>query len=284
MANGLWFGTRAYMQYVPQPAFNADYSKAGWDAGSQFLNGGASVRRSAGAHKVYNMAWNLASRDTLRPITDYAEGVYGDGLIYFLDAMTMDKNVLPQGWAFPAQPGAPSLLSKAKPTIVDTEVNSQGYPSKSAVYTLSATSVSKSIYIPIPPGYTAWVGVHGTSVAAATDPNTGAPINAPSVLVTPNTGTGGPVALLPVDTPNRVNTTVAGSGFELSLTGAGTLTIAGIIVQVLPIGATPSGGGVISGQGHSGCAFASQPSQTAYSAALDKVGMTATLVEVGIWK
>lgn len=63
----------------------------------------------------------------------------------------------------------------------------------------------------------------------------------------------------------------------------GVITLSGIIVQCLPIGETPELGGFISGQGHSGCQFAGKPTQSAYSAALDKVGVSAKLVETGAW-
>jgi hypothetical protein len=58
---------------------------------------------------------------------------------------------------------------------------------------------------------------------------------------------------------------------------------AGAMIQILPNGTTPSTGGFISGQGNAGCEFDAQPTQTAYSSALDKVGMTAKLIEVDEW-
>jgi len=268
----LWFGTRSYMQYVPQPAYNADFSKVGWSAESQYKSGRAGVRTSLASHKVYNMSWNLASRDALRPITDYADGVYGEELIYFLDPMTMDKNVLPQHWAFPASAcsDAPPLIKNQIPVQVATPANGLAYPVKSAQYTVAGSS--EKVYIPIPPGYVAWVGVHGSATGSA------------AVTVTPDGGAASNVALLSVTSTTRVNKQITGTGFELSLTGTGTLTLSGLVVQVLLSGVTPDVGGFISGQGHSGCKFASQPVQTAYSAALDKVGMTAKLVEVDSWE
>jgi len=92
----MWFGTRDYMQWVKCPAINYSASKSGWATTAKQLDGGTYVRRSVTSSKVYNLAWNLSSRDDLRPIMDYADGIYGLGPVYFIDPFTMDKNVLPQ--------------------------------------------------------------------------------------------------------------------------------------------------------------------------------------------
>jgi hypothetical protein len=221
------------------------------------------------------MSWNLKKRDELRPITDYADGIYGNELIYFIDAMAMDKNVLPQHWAFPGQAlfDAPPLVKNTPPTAVPTPVNTLAYPTTSAVYTLGGTS--QTIWLPIPPGYTAWVGVHGEASLVPTD----------TAAVQGTVDGGAPVALpfLAVTDDTRFSTSFDGTGLELTLTGIGTLTLSGLMVQMLPTGAVPATGGFISGQGHSGCRFENKPSETAYSAALDKVGMAAKLIEVDTW-
>ena len=69
----------------------------------------------------------------------------------------------------------------------------------------------------------------------------------------------------------------------MSLGGAGTVTLSGIMVQVLETGVTPATGGFISGQGNSGLQFVSQPAYTPYSSALDKVGVVAELTESYGW-
>lgn len=307
MAGKMWFGTRGYMQHVPMPAFNADFSKQGFSTSTQYLNGGASVRNSTSSHKVYNLAWNLTRRDELRPIVDYADGVFGDGLIYFIDPMASDKNVLPQHWAFPAQAAkdAPILFNDSRPATVTTSSNGLGYPSKSMQYALEEDSAK--VFLPIPPGVVAWVGVHGSADGWG------------GVRVTPfdrqdSAGDAEYPTILSVNDPVRVNSSFSGAvwgGIELSLgVGVGTfgglypaldlypslnvfpldgappatsVILSGLMVQMLPIGKAPGVGGFISGQGHSGCQFENQPQQTAYSAGLDLAGLSAKLVETGAW-
>ena len=69
----------------------------------------------------------------------------------------------------------------------------------------------------------------------------------------------------------------------MTLGGEGTIILSGMIVQVLKDGSIPEPGGFISGQGHSGCQFASLPEYTPYSYAHDIVGMVVDLVETGAW-
>lgn len=271
----MWFGTRGYETWVPMPAIDADFSRKGWASTSAFLNGGARVKKSAASHAEYNMAWNLGTRDALRPITDFSAGVFGDGLIYFIDPMAADKNVLPQHMAFPgqAEKGAPVLLKGAKPTFSNTPANTLRYPSRSATYAAGTTTTS--LYLPIPPGSVAWVGAHGSATGTA------------KVRVTPVSGALTTLTLLPVTSTTRVNASFTGTGIVIDFTvpAASTLTLSGLIAQILPAGAVPAAGGFISGQGHSGCSFAEEPVVTAYSAVLEaaQVGMTAKLVEVGAW-
>lgn len=282
MAGVIWFGNRKYMQWVPAPAINADFSRIGWGNKTQFLNGGASVRRSFSGHKEYNMSWNLTARDYLRPITDYAEGIYGDGPIYFVDPMAMDKNLLPQGWATPALAGldAMPLIRGVKPTVVENNTITLGYPASSATYT--AVGTPEKVWLPIPPGYSLWLGFHGAN------------INNGRVQATPTQGglTYAPVDLNPLGmVSTRVDTEFSSATYDgvelaIKITGnsADGVRIDGMIAQVLPTGAVPATGGFVSGQGHSGTQFESQPVTTAYSAVLDKVGMSAKLVETNTWQ
>lgn len=283
----MYFGTRGYMQWVPACATNPDFSQVGWNSQMQYLNGGAGVRSSAGSHKEYTMSWDSASRDALRPIIDYASGVYdstdGINLIYWLDPMAMDKNLLPMLWSFPAQGVADglTLTPGQDPTVGSTPYNTLGYPARSATYRTNISS--QTVWVPIPPGYTAWVGVHGSKTGSA------------GVVATPTQGAAqlAPVepALLSVTSTTRVNTSFDSTtcdGIILALKNTGvnstdTVTISGMIVQVLPTGSVPATGGFISGQGHSGCQFLEKPSQTPRSAALDKIALSAKLIETGTW-
>jgi len=280
----MWFGTRGYMKFVPCPLVDSDMSKVGWQSSAQYLNGGTRVRSSVTAHKEYNLAWGLQERDNIRTVTDYADGVYGDELIYFVDPFAADKNVLPQYWATPALgiEDAPILTGTAKPAIVQTDSNTNGYPRNSAIYYVVTTDPKKSIYVPIPPGHTAWVGFHGQKPDDST-----AYVRVRQAIGTTGYGTSTTLTPLTVDTTTRVNASFNSSstvhGIVLDLQGSGTLIMTGLIVQILKTGVTPAEGGFISGQGNSGCKFAEQPKLQNYSSAMDKSALTAKLVEVGAW-
>lgn len=282
----MWFGTRGYMRWVKCPNTEADFSPVGYSATFQYLNGGAAVRSSTGSHKTYTMDWSTLSRDQARSITDYADGVYdtstGVNLIYFIDPMAAGKNVLPQMWASPSQSIADgtTLVPGQLPESVAGS-NSNDYPARYVQYTANASS--STVWIPIPPGMTAWVGFHGSATGSA------------GVTITPSNGlvNGTPSLATPLDVftttrvADSVDSTVA-DGITIGLANVGisstdTITIAGLIVQLLPTGTTPPTGGFISGQGHSGCQFAEKPLQTPRSAALDQVALSATLIETGSW-
>lgn len=283
--NRMWFGNRNYMQWIACPEAGADYGLVGSQQSSEYLNGGSFQRNSMNKTKTHNLTWALHDRDSVRSVTDYAEGVFGKGAIYWGDPFTMDKNMLTQSFATPSLGGydAPVLSgSEVRPQLIATPFNVLGYPTESAIYALNATTdVPLKHWIPIPPGYTAWIGVHGQA-------GTGG-----KVLVTPTKGyvataTAIEATILGVTDTTRVIDTVDWdantNGVELSLGGTGTITLSGIMVQVLPTGRTPAVGGYISGQGHSGCDWSTLPAREMYSAAMDLVGLSASFVETEQWK
>lgn len=278
----MWFGNRYYMLWVPCPAVGADYGRAGASRSSSFLNGGAYRKLSRAGAKTYNLTWNRTERDALRPITDFAEGVYGPGPFYWSDPFAMDKNVLAQSFATPSLGGYDGVIltgGENRPDIVPTSANTLGYPVESAVYTVTTGDAPLGHWVPIPPGYVAWVGAHGAAGSGGTvqvRPTTGFDTYAATVTLTP----------LSVTTDQRFNASFSGddyTGILIRLGGLGTITLAGMMVQVLPAGVTPEPGGFISGQGHSGAEFNDHPSIEAYSVAFDMVGMSAELTEVAQW-
>lgn len=282
--NRMWFGTRAHMQWILAPQINYEAGKRGFAATATYINGGAFVRRSSTAAKGYNFTWTLKNRDEVRAINDYADGVFGTEAIFFLEPFAMDKNLLPQFWAVPALANgdAPMLageFEEDRPALLPTPSNTLGYPVNTAVYSLAADSLLSSVWIPCPPGYSLWVGAHGTATGTA------------GVKVTPTSGASSVGAVLPVPlqavtSSTRVNTRVDGNSFNgglISLTGVGTLNLSGLMAQVLPTGKTPATGGFISGQGHSGCSFVEEPVLTNYSVGIDRAGLSANLVETEGW-
>lgn len=283
--NKMWFGPRGHEMWVKCPAVNSENELVGWEEELQYLNGGAALISSKTAHRKVNFSWSLASRKTIREVTDVALGMRGQGLIYWGDPFTMDVNVMPQYWSAPylMAHDAPLLGGMLqRPVLAPTPANLLGYPPESAVIIagdLSGITNAFEMYVPIPPGYTAHFGAHGTGqpifgVAAATGESAYGALTYP--------------AILPVTSETRFNATVdstAGTGMVIVVdnTSGVSATIAGIMVQVLPTGQVPETGGFISGQGHAGCRMG-MPNVSHYSAALDLVGAVINLTEVGPWE
>ncbi|UOE45891.1 hypothetical protein [Agromyces larvae] len=288
MSAQIWFGTREHMQYVPAWSPGAVYDRAGSIESADYLNGGVGVRRSLGSHRTYDLTWPNQRRADLRKITDYADGLFGDGLLYWSDPAWMDTNALPARWATPwvTTKGVPPLLLDARPVRITNPDPGHGYPTFGARYTKRAASVSDSIFIPIPPGREAWIGVHGEENAADV-------VGVRRHQRTVPTGSVVKPAVLGVNTPERVNTVIEGGEqawveifFDLDVLDVGdSFDLYGLVVQVLPSLATPGGGDFISGQGHSGCEWTKLPGETVMM--IHRMGeavfTSATLAETGAW-
>lgn len=275
----MYFGNRYYMQWIACPETGSERSSRGVQNSGQYLNGGFFNRQTFNAAKARTLSWSLNGRDVIRPITDYAEGVYGEGPIYWLDPFDMDQNMLAQSFATPSLGGRDAIVLNGRdrrPQLVPTGQNAYGYPRESAVYELGPGDTPFRHWIPVPRGYTAWVGAHGDTTSTA------------GVTVRTKSGSS-VVPITPVTTSQRFSRsfpmTQEQDGVELSLESASSAraVIAGVMVQVLPTGTMPEPGGFISGQGHAGMSFDGYPSKTAYSAALDLVGLSAQFIETEQW-
>lgn len=283
-SDSMWFGNQNHMQWVKAPAINYDSSKRGYASSMSYLNGGVYVRRSSTAAKGYNFTWSMKSRDEIRAVIDYADGVYGDGPIYFLDPFAMDTNLLPQFWAVPALGAgdAPMLIGEfdeQRPGVLPTTPNTLGYPFNTANYSLMGTDVRATVWIPCPAGYSLWFGAHGAATGTAAVQVT--PTTGPTSVAPPSA-----LTLLSVNDETRMNFSVNGgtyTGALLSLNGIGTLQLSGLMAQCLPTGYTPQVGGFISGQGHSGCSFVTEPLLTNYSVGINRAGAVVNLVETAGW-
>lgn len=274
----IWFGTRGYMQWLKDPAVGGDISNIDWNTNTQLLNGKKYVRRSNNAHREYNFTWNLAKRATLQPFIDYASGAFGS-TVYWVDPFAADRNMFPMDWSMPYLGGLDGTIlngGDTRPTLTPTAANGYWYPSQSVTYTVVSGQWVPEVYLPIPPGYTMYLGFHGIA-------GTGGTV---SYAVCTGTSTGSYTAFTPLSTSSATRTNVsvtsgAGDGVSVKLTGSGTVTMTGLTAVLLPTsGSVAPTGAFVSGSGNRGCTFQSQPVVQAYSAALDMVGLSATLIEV----
>lgn len=279
MDGKMFFGNEELMRWVTSPEIDADASSQGFSDGLQFEGGGASQVNSVATHMVYGFTWWPQSPDLIEAIESYALGSHGDGLIYFLDPSATRWNVLPQFWAAPrigAVDGPILSGATTRPALATTATNTQQYPAKSAVYTLTGSEVPMTLRIPVPAGHTFHMGHHGAKTSTA------------AVTVQPDGGAVTSLTPLAANTATRTNYTYAASSdtfVTVSMDGAGTLTMSGLIAQVRPTGDTVPDGRFLSGKGHSGCHFVGHPRRRVNRAAegLEKESLSAALVEVGAW-
>lgn len=290
MRNRMWFGTMGQETWVPSPAIDPPYSRSGYLASAPSLIGGTAIDSSKNAHNVYALTWNKGRRDDLLPIQDFADGVFdtkpGPNLIYWVDPVAADRNVLPQHWATPAlgTEDAPSLLQGNPPQPAATGSNTWRLPARSAVYSRKTTDATAKLYLPIPPGYTLWCGVVG-------DAGSDQQVIVRSIAGGVETSTTQALTRLPGNDGVFVNAsftrneaTRTGVQFEIATGTAATFTLTALTALLLPTGISPRVGVPwVSGKGHSGCQFAVRPTMQPHSVKLDLVAMSATLEETGAY-
>jgi hypothetical protein len=301
----MYFGTKRKMRWVKVDSPGRAATTNGYSERLDFTSGGVALRESVNGHQEYTLTWNSMTREQARQVTDYAFGIYGSDYIYFVDPVAADQNILNPAWSAPgitAKDGVP-LAGNKRPKIVLNGDLSYDYPYEMARYELTEADTSRSFYIPIPPGMTAVIGVHGdtaSTLGVKAQPTT-AGVAAASATIIPVTS---------VSTNERFSYAFAStgeqSGLEISLEiGNGFATIAGMIVQVVPSGLValdgigyglagygedpfggypviPSLGGFILGQGTSGCQFEGKPRPVPYHLTdrHDRVGLAIKLTEV----
>lgn len=280
----MYFGTEQFMTWIPCPAINATANTVRWRTANTFLNGGASVRQSNAGHKEYSFSWNPQRKDDIYAFLSFFDGTYGDGPFYFLDPVAMDANVLPSWFAAPfvaAQDGPSWIVGdqagNIRPEMLATGVNALGYPTRSAQYSLNAGQAYAPVKVAVPEGYELHFGVHGTSSGTA------------GVRAIPSNNPTSPVNINMLNTTTTIRTNAVlpgGTVYSFVPRGTGTMTIAGMIAQVLPVGSSVPLGGFIPGQGSSGVRLSGDPQVTEYSAALTNasVGASVTLIETGAWE
>lgn len=283
----MWMGPRGGERWVPAPDRGPSSTRVGYSKKTEYMNGGAGVRTSRAGRWEFSLSWNAKKRSEVRPIVNMYDGMYdvvdGENPYYFIDPFAADTNLFSQGWATPfmGADDAMPLIQGVRPQTTPTPVNTHDFPARSAVY--QNTGTPARFYLPIPPGHTAHIGVFGSATGAGGMTMRRITARFPETLSAPVL-----LPVTPVTSATRFTTTVKaadgnfGVEFALAING-GTTTLSGMMAQILPDGQIPFVKDFISGQGHTGCAFASRPEESPQSAARDIYGLSAELVETGAW-
>jgi len=267
MTGQFYFGTEGRMRMMRAPNVGMDSSSLGRNANGTTANGLGYVNQSVGTHRQYVLEWPPSSLLPEAAIMEgYRNGVYGRGLIYFHSPLILPYNVLSARHASPAMAcglEGVSMIDQYTPTAVATSgAATNDLPAVSAYYDLLNAAVgfqlADSVFIPVPPGYTAYVGsfyqATGTGVVAIVPVDlSGA--NGTSVTLTALANNATNIV------PN-VFSSVSGLRLWLGKTAAGASSVlnAANIVRMYPNGETPNTAGPwLPGMGHSGCRFVGEP-------------------------
>lgn len=315
--NALWFGTVEYSQWLPTPLSGAEMSPEAWGDGGVMLNGGGYESGSWGSHKVYTFEWpESTSREVAQTIKSYADGTWGRGLIYFQDPLAYDLNVLPARWADPSMAldneGA-SLVYGVDPTPAATSGwQNFGLPITGAYYNLMGTpsgfrGVEDAVYVPIPAGYTLFLGCFYDKTGSG------------GIFMTPQNSNGSLGAAVTLTAKGPYDADLLSDFVEgypgvwlwvgKSAAGAATVTARALIARLAPTISVPvtSGYGVspyglgpygdpyydlsgapspfwVGGMGNSGVRFSGKPTYVANNGVGGgQVSVAATFREVGSW-
>jgi hypothetical protein len=264
MAGLMYFGNEEYMTWVPCPAVDMGVVNNNYIAESQYLNGGAGIRRSAIGAKRYSLDWNLTSPYELDTVEQFYQGTWGSGLIHFLDPAAMITNVFPQAWAAPrvALDDGPKLVFDQQP-VEAVSTSPVGRPGVGAQYTLDADTVAQVLTIPIPDGYKLVCECLQTGDAYLASSLNGGSYTTVGTGVTLD-GSGGGIA-------------------KFSLRGTGDVSLFWLTGVIVPAAETPTLR-YYSGRGNAGCAF-TLFERNVYSAAIGSglEGATAEMLEVASW-
>jgi hypothetical protein len=294
MAGTVYFGNATYQTLIKAPQSGMDASPVGYSNKMEFLNGGSSVRRSKRTHREYSMSWagqmnNTEASESLYVLKDFYDGLYGDGPFYWNDPFASNSNILPPHWAAPmlAEGEWPNISATVTPTFT-SQAYSNGYPIKYASYALAGSAVdTNKLTLIIPVTHSLNLGWHSTSAGVSASSAAGiriVPYNLSGVAQTAVN----PNSLLAGGT-TRTNTTFDGasvSRVEIFLAnGSGstsTAALVALIAQILPTGTSVASGGFISGRGITRFEFASSPTISYISSAINNgyFEMSANFVEV----
>lgn len=171
----MWLAVEdGWQGWIDTPLSGADAGTSGWGTEATFLNGGGYADNSWGTHKRYTFEWSAASsRQSAQFMQDLRGGVFGKGLIHFIEPTLYDTNILPARVASPfksVDDGGVPVLRGTTPSVVDSGVSrSSALPQYAARWNLPTSQkgypgVNGSVLVPVPEGYDLAVGaIYSTS-------------------------------------------------------------------------------------------------------------------------
>lgn len=165
--------TSNQMLMLPAPDTGLSATRSGYVETLNFENGGAGVVRSAAGARTYECNFGVSDasgQGGLDSYTDLQQNYFGNAPIYVSDSMNFTTNVFPPNWASPGltAQGWKPIYSSAPLGYTATAANSYRQPATSALYSVTTaantipTGGNASVFIPIPPGHSLYMGAAGS--------------------------------------------------------------------------------------------------------------------------
>lgn len=272
MPNQIYFGTKDRMAWVKAPASGTSLDLESVFSIGTDVNGGGYALRGGASHRNPSFEWGASPSQDVYDITDYYSGVYGSGLLYWLDPFAMRSNVCPQDLTIPSKTGFRSFLHGVTLTETTGSTAASGLPTRGLTLapTLGTSNLAlymNEISIPVPPGHVAWIRQYATAdLFQVRVGSTSAQVNGRTAAATFTAGANG-------DFLNIRYAGVAGTFYGLQIT-------------IGPSVVVPTKYSI--GRGHSGCRFAAAPKISGITANLGDtgglVGGSVQFKEVGLWQ
>lgn len=251
----LWFGTAigGGMGWFYTPLQGAEMNPEAWSNGGALLSGGGYQQNSFGSHKTYTFEWpSSSSREAAALMKAYADGTYGRGLIYFIDPLIYDKNILPAQWADPSMvldyEGTSHVYGEVPTGSNTANWKTNRLPVRSATYDLTYIAPGfrgkeDAVFVPIPTGYSLLLGAvysaTGTGGVFVSWQDDSGVVQAPQRLTNVSATASGPVFLPGV--------AMSGEGVWLwvgkTATGASSVTLTSMIARLVKTEDLTSGSG-----------------------------------------
>lgn len=286
--SGVYFGNKDKQLWIKAPKTGLKAGNSGKVTQNDYLSGRSSIKRSSASKRTYEPSWlgyqNSQDGTSIYVLKDYADGLYGDGPFYFLDPYAIDQNVLAPHWAAPmlTEKDWPSLAPDLTP-IFSAEGSINNYPIKTATFETTNNYESEAKFVVIiPKDYEFRFGWHGPSSGSTT-----------GIRIVPYLRTDGSAdtainpTRLAMATNARTNVKIKGDTYSyveifIATTTASTVSITGMIGQIVPETSAVTQGNFISGRGTTAIEFSQIPEIEYYSAAIGDglIGLSASWIEV----
>lgn len=303
LSNQMWFGTTQKMQLVRVPSQGMQRNRVGYSSSNQLENGGMSIYEpQLTKHLEYNMdfgTYEATAAGGLDIYAHYAQGFYGNGPFYFADPMYYDVNLFSYQWSAPGMSpraytlsGTGGVVATATNTVNQPINSMQTYVADATANNTFDTTYYNPTIIPIPPGYTLWLGWSGSASSNGVIRMEQWVSGAASAAASSN------LTALSVTGSTRLNTSVASTaaefvkiGYARSASGTGAnVAVTSMMAQLWPTGVSPTlTGNFIPGEGNNGCKFDGGAVQETYVMRDNQYrnvhykGLSFKLIEMGSW-